>query len=127
MSIPAQSNEQSSVSPEHCRATRKDGQPCQAFAGADGYCIGHRPGAGTRETRAKGGKRKSNAARAGKLLPARLQPIVERLEKALGDVESGLRTPAEAQAMASLARAIVNVFQAGELEERMRDLEKTNE
>jgi hypothetical protein len=53
--------------------------------------------------------------------------VIERLEKALVDVESGRRTPSEAQAMAALARAIVTVFQAGELEERMRALEKTNE
>jgi hypothetical protein len=118
-------NQQSSSSPKHCPATRKDGQPCQAPAGSDGWCIGHRPGA--KDARSRGGKGKSRAARAGKLLPARLRPIVDRLEKALDDVETGKITPAQGQAMASLSRAIVQVFTAGELEERMRDLEKTNE
>ena len=106
---------------QHCVSTRRDGEPCTAQAGASGYCIGHDPGAV--EARRKGGHGKSRAERAGKLLPARLQPMVSLLEDALGEVHRGELDPRAASAMASLAGALVRAMTAGELEERLRALE----
>ena len=63
------------------------------------------------------------AERAGKLLPARLQPMVSLLEDALGEVHRGELDPRAASAMASLAGALVRAMTAGELEERLRVLE----
>jgi len=63
------------------------------------------------------------AERAGKLLPARLQPMVSLLEDALGEVHRGELDPRAASAMASLAGALVRTITAGELEERLRALE----
>ena len=107
--------------PQRCPAVRKDGQPCTAQPRADGFCIGHSPDA--QEARRKGGIGSSRAARAGKLLPARLRPVVTALEDALREVHDGDLDPRVATAMASLAGALVKVYQAGELEERLRDLE----
>ena len=106
---------------QHCVSDRRDGTPCTAQAGASGYCIGHDPGA--LEARRKGGRAKSRAERAGKLLPARLQPMVSLLEDALGEVHRGELDPRAASAMASLAGALVRAMTAGELEERLRALE----
>ena len=44
-------------------------------------------------------------------------------EKALDEVHAGTLPPSRAQAMASLATAMVRVLTAGELEERLRELE----
>ncbi len=107
---------------QHCPATRKDGQRCTAIVGPSGYCIGHSPQA--REARRQGGYGRSRAARACKLLPARLRPVADLLEKALEEVHEGQLDPRVATAMASLAGALVKVFQAGEMEERLRVLEK---
>ena len=76
---------------QRCTSDRRDGAPCTAQAGASGYCIGHDPGAV--EARRKGGHATSRAERAGKLLPARLQPVVSLLEDALGEVHVGNWTP----------------------------------
>ena len=58
------------------------------------------------------------------MLPARLRPVADLLEKALEEVHEGQLDPRVATAMASLAGALVRVFQAGEMEERMRKLEQ---
>ena len=106
---------------QRCTSTRRDGLPCTAQAGTSGYCIGHDPGA--LEARRKGGHATSRAERAGKLLPARLQPMVSLLEDALGEVHRGELDPHAASAMASLAGVLVRTITAGELEERLRTLE----
>ena len=105
---------------QRCTSTRRDGLPCTAQAGTSGYCIGHDPGA--QDARRKGGHAASRE-RAGKLLPARLQPVVSLLENALGEVHRGELDPHAASAMASLAGVLVRTITAGELEERLRTLE----
>jgi hypothetical protein len=50
-------------------------------------------------------------------------PIFDILEAALTEVHRGTITPGQATAMASLAKAMVSVLGAGEMEERLRDLE----
>jgi len=92
---------------QRCTSTRRDGAPCTAQAGASGYCIGHDSGA--QEARRKGGRATSRAERAGKLPPARLQPMVSLLEDALGEVHRGELDPRAASAMASLAGALVRM------------------
>ena len=91
------------------------------MAGSSGFCVGHNPGA--QEARRKGGQSTSRAARAQRLLPARLRPVADRLEQALRQVHDGELDPRLATAMASLAGALVRVLTSGEMEERMRALE----
>ncbi len=114
--------------PNHnrCRGTRRDGQPCPSpILDADGYCFAHRPGADAarRQARQAGGRHRAALARLRRLCPPRLGAVYDRLDAALEAVEAGRLHPAQAQAMASLARALVAVLQAGELEARVRELE----
>lgn len=106
---------------KRCPAVRRDGNACTAVAGPSGICVGHRPGA--EKARRKGGAGTSRAARAGKLMPARLRPVADALEAAIGEVHRGELDPRKAQAMASLAGALVKVITSGEMEERLRALE----
>ncbi|MFC1972596.1 hypothetical protein ACFLVE_04250 [Chloroflexota bacterium] len=50
-------------------------------------------------------------------------PVYDKLENALEEVHGGKLESKQAQAMASLARAMVAVLTSGELEERVRGLE----
>jgi hypothetical protein len=90
------------------------------------YCYVHAPALdGVRaEARRRGGRNRASAVRLRALVPPRLIPIFERLEAALERVDRGELDPRQAQAMASVARALVSVLQAGELEQRVRDLEQ---
>ena len=106
---------------QRCIAVRKDGQPCTAFALQGGRCVGHRPAA--QAARRKGGLASARSARLGKLVPPRLLGVYDALEDALGEVHGGELDPRAATAMASLAGAMVRVLTAGELEERVRQLE----
>jgi hypothetical protein len=113
----------------HCPAVRKrDGQPCTGKPTASGWCVAHDPHAN--EWRSKGGHKRSNAARALKLLPARLRPVVEALETAFtaacaGElVGDGANDKDNAMLIAPLARALLAAVQAGILEERVLELER---
>ena len=75
------------------------------------------------EARRKGGHHSAKVMRLRGLVPPPLTAVYERLEQALTEVHGGELDPKVAQAMASLARAMVNVLTAGELEERVRRLE----
>ncbi len=110
----------------NCAGTRADGQPCGApIAGDDGYCYSHDPTRSIERhlARRRGGQNSASAARLRGLVPPRLLSVYGRLEAALEDVRTGTLTPQQATAMASVARALVSVLTAGELEQRVRDLE----
>jgi hypothetical protein len=53
--------------------------------------------------------------------------VFDTLEQALTEVHRGASTPGQATAMAALSRAMVSVLTAGELEERVRQLEQAAE
>jgi len=110
---------------ERCQARKKDGTPCQASAVRNGHCVGHQ-GADNAEWRKKGGAATSKANRAARLLPSRLQPMVQLLEAVFADLyrsTGARRTARDATALASVALAIGRLFQIGESEQRLRDLE----
>jgi hypothetical protein len=109
-----------------CRATRKDGSPCRSeIVLASGYCPMHDPA--RREqvaaARAKGGQQKATAARAAKLVPVVLRPVLDGLLEVFEEVKAGQRDPRTATALATIAGAIVEVYQVGTLEERVTALE----
>ena len=110
-------------SAQHCQALRRDGRPCigRPVPGSP-YCVAHHPNAAV--WRAKGGHGRSNHERAAKLLPARLRPIADTLQEAFDRCYRGELTEKRAAALAVLARALVTVVQAGEYEERVRELEQ---
>lgn len=107
---------------QRCSALRKDGQPCTGKATNSGLCVAHDPRSA--QWRVLGGKNSSKSERAVKLLPARLLPLVETLEKVFYELDRHERDVKEATAMASIAIAIGKLIQTGELEERTRELEK---
>ncbi|MBF6591672.1 MAG: hypothetical protein IVW57_14260 [Ktedonobacterales bacterium] len=106
---------------QRCPATRRDGTPCQAKATASGWCFAHDPAA--KANRAKGGRATRKSVRALRMLPERLRPVADILGTALREVYDGTLEPRQASAMAAVAGALVRVIQAGELEERVRQLE----
>ena len=113
-----------------CAATRKDGRPCTARAlpGGD-YCFAHDPArqGALRASRERGGRSKAAAARAEKLVPAILRPVLDTLLGAVDEVKTGAITTQQAGALSSLAGAIVKVYQVGTLEERIAALEAAQE
>ncbi len=116
--------------PNRCTAKRKDGGDCQAPALEDGYCFAHSPSrkAERDEARRRGGKNSAKVIRLRGLVPPRLTGIYDKLEAAFDEVHDGATfSHVTAQALASLARAMVSVLTAGELEERVRGLEAQSE
>ena len=57
-------------------------------------------------------------------MPPRLLATFNRLEEALEEVHAGVLPPARAQAMAAVAGAMIRVLTAGEMEERLRNMEE---
>jgi hypothetical protein len=112
--------------PKHCAGVRKDGQACQGPVLDGGrWCFAHDPtrAAERQAARTKGGHNRGAVVRLRRLCPPRLVPIFDQLAAALQEVHDGTLSPPQATAMASLARAMCALLQAGELEERLRELE----
>lgn len=112
---------------KQCQGTRKDGSGCTAFAlPSSDFCFAHDPGRAQErsEARAKGGRNRANVVRLRGIVPPRLIPVFDQLERALIEVHVGSLPASHATAMASVARAMVAVLTAGELEERVRNLEE---
>jgi hypothetical protein len=101
---------------------KKDGQPCSGVPTSSRYCVAHSPQ--SNEWRAAGGRATRASERAARALPSRLRPIAEGLDRAFAAVEAGKLDPKIANSMATLAGAIVKVFQATEYEQRLRLLEQ---
>lgn len=93
--------------------------------GSNQFCYSHDESRGSErdEARRKGGHNRASAVRLRGLVPPRLLATYDVLEEALGEVHRGELDPKQANAMASIARAMVAVLQTGELEERMRNVE----
>lgn len=110
---------------KRCAAKRKDGQPCLAPALESGFCFAHDPArkADRDAARRRGGANSAKIVRLRGLVPPRLQPVYDMLERALREVHDGDISSRQATAMASVSRAMVAVLTAGELEERVRALE----
>ena len=112
-----------------CKAIKRNGQGCAGRPRESGYCLAHDPSLeSTRESaRVKGGENSSRAVRLEQLMPRRLRPLFDLLEKAMQELYAGKLDPRRATAMASLAGVMVKVLHAGELEELMRKLHELQE
>ncbi len=80
-----------------------------------------------REASRKGGRARSNAARAKKALPAEIMTddeLLSWLGVMLKRVMTGATTPAIGNSVATIAKAMVAVRQASELEDRLAELEQ---
>ena len=112
-----------------CRATTKSGAPCRApLVPGRTYCRAHDPelAAERLEWSRRGGRNRSNAARAARELEAGTADTAEitaTLTRTLRRLEAGKIEPGVATALAGVAKALVSIRQAGEIEERVRELE----
>ena len=116
-----------SIGNHPCQARRKDGAPCsvRALTGSV-YCFAHDPAkvAERDAARRKGGAGKATRQRLAKIMPVRLLPVWDQLERALVDVLDGSLDPKQATAAAAVARALAAILTAGEMEQRIRQLEE---
>lgn len=110
-----------------CSATRANGEQCKATAlPGRSLCWAHDPEHREKalEARKAGGYNSSRAARAAKRAPRDMRDLAEHLLQAVGEVHRGDLDPKKATAMASLAGALVKVHEAGEVNERLAELER---
>ncbi len=109
-----------------CAATRVDGSPCRGLATASTFCWAHDPEnrAKVASVRAAGGHGRARTARAGKLVPRSLRPVLATLFTALDEVHAGELTPQQGSSIAALAGAIVRTYTVGTMEERLQALEQ---
>jgi hypothetical protein len=77
-----------------------------------------------RAARQAGGYATGRAARAQRLVPAMLKPVLAQLMRGMEEVHRGALEPQRYSAMAAGASAIVRVFQLASLEERILTLER---
>jgi hypothetical protein len=112
-----------------CRYKRRDGSPCQSFATyPDQGCIAHSQAPAALDSRragsAKGGHRRSNLARACRIVAAGpFKAIASTLEQAIAETFNGTLDPARAHGIAALARSVVAVQDAALVTDRLDELE----
>ena len=112
-----------------CVGIRKDGSPCKGtpLAGRD-VCFVHAPELIERRRQGsiKGGANRSSRARARKQMADAVMTITDidgLLCRSLVMVSEGRMEPAIGNAVASLAKTVTGIRQAGELERRLSELE----
>ena len=89
-------------SSDHCRGTRRDGQPCRSgIIGASGFCSSHDPNRASR-------------ARQEPVENPSLASVFRHLERAVADVRAGRMDPEAAIALAGLAKAMCATIDADE-------------
>jgi len=114
-----------------CSAANKDGSPCNARPWREGLCRWHHPDsqATIAAGRRKGGRAKSNKARAKKAIPDAMttDELAGWLGVAFRKVLTGGMEPGVATAAATVARAVIAVSEAAalqRLEDRIDELER---
>jgi len=115
---------------ERCRATTRLGAPCAAQVVDGGYCAWHTQAPAWAEKRrrwsAAGGKARSNQARAAKHLGDEAMGAEElgaSLAVVFRRVVAGSLEPKVGTAAATIAKVLLDLRAAGELEERLGRLE----
>ena len=105
-----------------CKATRKDGEPCQAWASrSTGLCPLHGPN--SLQIHVDGGLSKTRAHMLETRLPSRMKPVIDLLSGAIAEAHAGKLQPSAAQGMAALATALIRVTEFAELIQRVEALE----
>ena len=113
--------------PSTCRATKRGGTPCASVVVLpSGYCFLHDPDrqSEARAASARGGQGKSRIARVERLVPSTLRPVLALLLEVLEDARKGAIAPAQANAVASVAGAIVKVYASATVEQQIADLQE---
>ena len=113
--------------PMKCSATNRRGQPCQAWAGASGYCFAHDPErtAAHSKASAKGGRKASKLRGLPAAKVRSVSDLLPLLSRLIDDVlvnEYG--AVKRARTVAHLARCYANIVMTGELEQRVAAIER---
>lgn len=118
----------------HCKSRRKDGTPCGGTARPSGYCWNHDPelAEARREGNSRGGRNRSNVARASRELAAieardARASLVPGLMRAFEHVEKGTLAPNVANSMATLAKATIEVTNATQVDAELQELRQAIE
>jgi hypothetical protein len=111
-----------------CSAIARSGARCSSPVLPDSaYCFVHCPSAADRRREAskKGGRNRANKARAAALIPQAMsaEDLAGWLSHLFKEVMSGRIEPRVGTAAATIAKALMDVRQAGEVEERLAALE----
>lgn len=114
---------------DQCKATTAKGERCKGRPLVDGFCFAHSPRLQGRlsESRRAGGRNRSHTVRAMRHMPPDLKAAAGAIYAAITEVHDGNLETKRATAMAALASALVRVYQAGELEQRLAALEAAAE
>jgi len=112
-----------------CKAPNRAGGPCGAQHYRDGWCRWHHPEleAQRQAERAAGGHARSNKVRARRQLAEAVLTINDLdglLCRALVQVAAGKMEPGVGSSMAGIAKTVVAIRTAGELERRLEELER---
>jgi len=112
-----------------CKAPNRTGKPCSATHFKDGYCRWHHPDLEAQRAaeRAAGGQARSNKARARRQLADAVMSIEDMdafLCASMVKVAAGRMEPNVGSAVATLAKTVVAIRQASELERRLEELER---
>ncbi len=118
---------------QKCSAPTQSGEPCKSFAiSSRGLCVSHDPEyqARKQEGSRRGGEAKANARRAAKQWAAvgeqlAVTDLPAVLRSCMFSVKAGTMGPAEASAIASLAKASVQLAESIEMEGRIAALEQS--
>ena len=103
-----------------CNKTKTNGNSCTATAVAGQLqCIGHLPNAEV--ARAKGGEQSSALVRLQKYIPQELNELKTDLYQALDDVHKQRISPQQGAAMATIANAIIKVYETAELNAELQE------
>lgn len=114
-----------------CQGTNQSGEPCSATPqSGKAWCLWHDPDLAEQRKHwnREAGKAKSNTRRASRhvLAAARdLKEVDAQLCRAFTDVLDGRLPPGVGTAAATIARSIIAVREAGEIAERLDQLEAT--
>lgn len=114
-----------------CQGRNRTGGPCSAHVDAGNeWCRWHDPArAADRQAWAeKGGRNRSNRARARKRLAGQVLTIGDLdalLCSAVTDVSTGTLEPGVGTAMATIAKTITTIRSTGDFEKRLEELERS--
>ena len=105
-----------------CQATRRDGQPCRAWASkTTGFCPLHSPE--SRQIQVRGGQSKSRAHMLETRMNPSIKPVVDLLSQSVREVHEGTITPSQGQAIAALGSSLIKAVESAELAIRMSVVE----
>ncbi len=109
-----------------CKATKKDGSPCNGHGlkQFDGYCIAHGPAGTVDKWRSLGGKNSATAARLDKRIPERYKELLNTLDDSMEQLKDGTLSPARYNALCRGVKLKLDVYRQADAE---MDLIRTEE